>query len=178
MSQPASASREEQLVAGLCHAAILMPVLGIAVPLSVWLSQRERSALLRENALQALVFQLAGLGLSVVGYVCQFCGLFLLPLAAIFMPGSSSAPAAPADGSPFALIFPGIMNIGTCLAVMVQCIGWPLFMLLGVRAAWRIGHGYTFDYPWLSAWLRQHTYTTPHTPLPPASSDSVSAPTP
>lgn len=161
MSQPEIASREEQLVAGLCHAAILMPLLGIAVPLSVWLSQRERSALLRENSLQALVFQLAGLGIYVVGYACQFCGIFLLPLAAILMPASSSTPATPGDVSPFAFIFPGIFSVGTCLAVLVQCIGWPLFMLLGVRAAWRIGHGYTFDYPWLSAWLRQHTDAAP-----------------
>jgi uncharacterized Tic20 family protein len=163
MSQEAAPTREDQLVAGLCHAAILMPLIGIAVPLAVWLSQRERSALLRENGLQALVFQFSALGLYVVAYACQFCSIFLLPLTALLIPGSTNTPSTPGDVSPLAFVFPAIFSLGTCVSALVQCIGWPAFSLFGLRAAWQIGHGRTFDYPLLGAWLRRHTAVPPKT---------------
>jgi len=109
--QPPETSRSEELpgltqdeltMAALAHAGILLGLFteglgGIAVALAIWLYEKERSAWVSFQALQALVFQIALLAVTVlvggavgvtwvvVGVLAAFIvGLCLIPPALVF----------------------------------------------------------------------------------------------
>ncbi|MEW6650367.1 MAG: DUF4870 domain-containing protein, partial [Chloroflexota bacterium] len=50
-------TREERLAAAICHLGAFVPYIGILATLIIWLTQKERSALLRRQGLDALLFQ-------------------------------------------------------------------------------------------------------------------------
>ena len=79
------APQDDRLIAALCHASVLASFFGLFVPLSVWLSQRERSSLLRFQALQALVFQSIMLLLLSIGGILTLvlAGFLIVPVVAV-----------------------------------------------------------------------------------------------
>ncbi|RPJ17061.1 MAG: DUF4870 domain-containing protein, partial [Chloroflexi bacterium] len=62
---PLDETHEDDWVAGICHATIILRLWGIATPLVVWFTQKERSARLRFQSMQAFVYQ----GIAIAGYL-------------------------------------------------------------------------------------------------------------
>ncbi|RPI32719.1 MAG: DUF4870 domain-containing protein [Chloroflexota bacterium] len=154
------ATREDQLVAAMCHASVLLPLIGIAMPLGVWISQRERSPLLRFQALQSLAYQLITLAVYLLLYACQFIGSFsFFPLSiftALLFPNSQSGPnySGPPDAAaPLILVFFLLFMFVVMALSFLQCILGPLFVLTGLWAAGRILSGHSFRYPLLGRWI-------------------------
>lgn len=149
MTIPPPATSNERWLTALAHAGILIPTFGLAAPLVVWLAQRQKSAFLTFQALQALMFQLL---LSVAGVIGGFLSAILtlgVSLLAIAL-GSISQ-----SETPFLIMTAGIWLI---LGVLLCALG--LFVLLGLIAAIACAGGANFRYPLLGDWLAGYLITT------------------
>jgi uncharacterized Tic20 family protein len=152
------ATREDQLAAAIAHAGILIPWFGAVIPLAVWLSQRERSPLVRFQALQALAYQLLGLLAYLVLWGCQMLGFFGFFSTMVITGGLGSAvqnshPEAVRGlaGIIFILfiLFFGLM----ALLIVLQCIGGPLYVILALVGSWRVLNDKPFQYPLIGKWI-------------------------
>ncbi len=137
-------SSDERWLAAFSHASILIPTLGFAVPLIVWITRRERSVFLRFQALQALAYQLLLAAVWVV--LGAFSGLFLgalgLVSGAFALAAQTETPIMLVAGGQF-LVFGGLL----CLM--------GLGVLLGVIAAIACLSGSNFRYPLLGRGLEK-----------------------
>jgi len=151
-------TREDQLAAAIAHAAILIPFFGAVIPLAIWLSQRERSSLLRFQALQALAYQLVGMLAYIIIWGCQMAGSFgFFPLSLITYGVSSTTQngntkVPPEFGGVFLLFFFLFMGLILLLTVF-QCVGGPLFVILALIGSWRVLNDKTFQYPLIGKWI-------------------------
>ncbi len=139
-------SSEERRLAALSHAAILIPSLGFVAPLIVWITQRERSAFVRFQALQALAYQLA---LAVVAVVFgAVSAALILALAAVTIPIALGTQ----DESVLS-----IMTVGQLGLVGAWLCGVGIAVVLGIIAAIACLSGSDFRYPLLGrrleSWL-------------------------
>lgn len=148
MTIPSPTTSNERWLAALAHAGILIPTFGLAAPLVVWLAQRQKSAFLTFQALQALAFQLL---LAVAGVIGGFLSGFLI---LGFTLAAMALGIAIESETPF--IF---MTGGTWLVLGLLLCVLGLFVLLGLIAALACASGANFRYPLLGEWLAR--YLTP-----------------
>lgn len=82
-------NQEQRLLAALCHASVLFAGAGFFVPLAVYIAQRQKSAYLAIQALQALIYQLVG---AVFNILFPFCmvGAFFVPAVAAVLSGENA----------------------------------------------------------------------------------------
>jgi uncharacterized Tic20 family protein len=145
-------SSEESWLAALSHAGILIPSLGFVVPLIVWITQREKSANLRFQSLQALTFQLLVAAVGVV--LGALSGLFVGALGLL----SGAFAFALQSETPFVLITGGqFLVFGGLLCLM------GLAVLLGIVAAIACLSGSNFRYPILGR--RLENFLLPPSPV-------------
>lgn len=141
-------TREDQLMAALCHASAMIPLMGMIVPLAVWLSQRERSPLLRSQALQALAYQAAGIlayFLLMGCYMLSMLFVFPIPLLAESMPrGPQSSPQMILMLAAMALFFGSML-----LIVTAYSLGGPVYVVIALVGGGRVLGGHDFRYPLL-----------------------------
>ena len=152
-------SAEDRLVAALCHASLLIPVLGMMVPLVVWLTQKDRSTVLRFQPLQALLYQGVGMVGLLFLYACQMAGSL-----GSFVPIMGVAALAPQNlsgngGDSFlAGLLIAIVMLGSILMVILgtlQCIAAPVYAVIGLVGSWQILKEKDFRYPILGRWLER-----------------------
>lgn len=132
------------MLAAICHASILMPTTGIAIPILVWATQKEKSPFLRFQALQAAAYHLVWTLLNMVGgilYVLSFVGMFVPVLFTPFVTEDVLAMMMLAGMS-----LP-VFAIGVLLLFSLGGIGY------GLVAALLTGLGRPFRYPLLGHWL-------------------------
>jgi uncharacterized Tic20 family protein len=151
-------TREDQLAAAIAHAAILIPCFGAVIPLAIWLSQRERSPLLRFQALQALAYQLIGLLAYFITGACYFAGTFgIFPLTLITGSLGSAAQNGNTQVSPglgVILLLGFLVFFGSILLLIgIQCIGGPVFVILALVGSWRVLNDKPFQYPLIGKWI-------------------------
>lgn len=151
-------TREDRLAAAIAHAAILIPFFGAVIPLAIWLSQRERSSLLRFQALQALAYQLIGLLAYLIIWSCQMAGSFgIFPLTLITSSLGSATQNGNIQVSPgigIVLLLGFLVFLGLILLLAVfQCIGGPLFVILALIGSWRVLNDKPFQYPLIGKWI-------------------------
>ncbi len=158
-------NREDQLMAALCHASAMIPLMGMMVPIAVWFSQRERSPLLRFQAMQALAYQILGILAYFLLYGCSMASMLLMfPitfLGASMPQGNQFSPQL----ALMLLIF-GLFFLVMMLLSAVQSLGAPLYMIIALVAGWRILKGHDFHYPLLGR-LVMHWTDAPPTPAAP-----------
>jgi uncharacterized Tic20 family protein len=136
-------AQEDHWVAGICHAMAILQLWGIVTPLIVWFTQKERSARLRFQAMQAFVYQLIAFVVYMLGmvlYMFFFFGMFFLPLA-LWQTSGSREIQGPAG--PIMLIFFGVMM----LFWLAFTILMPIYYLLAGFASIRVIQGRPFHYP-------------------------------
>ena len=149
MSEGEVLSQNERGLAGLAHGSILLGIFtggigGIVAALIIWLTQKEKSAYVANQALQALVYQSVTFLLTTVVWCCwAMCWM-----AAILQP-------LIADPAAYETTPPVTVWIG--LVFMVIPFGvWALIILYGVFGAARAFVGADFKYAIVGDWLQEH----------------------
>jgi uncharacterized Tic20 family protein len=148
---PFDESKEDQWVAGLCHATAILQLWGLIVPLAVWLTQKDRSTRLRFQAMQAFSYQL----LAFIGYLgfmalyfVGFIGFFALM---IFLPSLSRGVESPAN-SLVGIVFVVFMIV-ILLVWLVVAIAMPAYYLFAAIAGISVLRGKDYRYPILGKFL-------------------------
>lgn len=150
-----SSATDEWTTAALAHAGILLTLIlafaggvgalvGLAVPLVIYLSYRERSRFITFHALQSLVYQGAGVLIYLV-----LVGVLAAAVAAAWtISGLLSAVVIGFLLMPVALVL-------TILMVIVL-VGAPMaWVVYGLYAAYRVYQGEDFRYWMLGEWLER-----------------------
>ena len=119
-------SQEERLLGALAYASLIASGMGIVAGILIYVTQKEKSAWLGSQALQAVLYQLAGLFLIIVLWSCWgvFYMLTLIPLIAI--------PEKYGDQPP-AIFWVGM---GSMICPFLIMGVWGLYGLYGAIRAW------------------------------------------
>jgi uncharacterized Tic20 family protein len=136
-------TKEDNWVAGICHATAALQLWGAITPLIVWFSQKERSARLRFQAMQAFVYQLTALVAYMAGmalYMFSFFGMVFIPLAGAALNGGKEIPA---PAGILMLVFLGLIMIFWLIFMLLL----PVYYLLAGFASIRVIQGRPFRYP-------------------------------
>jgi uncharacterized Tic20 family protein len=146
MGDETTRTQDERNLAGLAHGSILLGIFtngigGILAALVIWLVQKEKSAYVAAQALQALVYQSLVWLVTMVAWCCWgalWMAMILVPLIA--NPGAYDA--APPAG----------MWLGLFLMAVPFGI-WGLTILYGLYGAVRCFGGHDFRYAIIGNWL-------------------------
>jgi uncharacterized Tic20 family protein len=147
MSETTTLTQDEKVLAGLSHGSILLGIFtsgigGIVAALVIWLVQKEKSAYVAAQALQALVYQ----SVTFIVTMLVWCCWGLLWTALILIPVTSSPTAY--DTAP-----PAGLWVGLALMVIPFAI-WGLIILYGLYGAVRCLGGHDFKYAIVGNWLK------------------------
>jgi len=120
-------SSEERLMAAIAHASVVVFGPGILVGVFIWLTQKEKAAYASNQGLQAAVFQLVGMILTMVMWVAW--GIFY---ALTWIPFVQNPELL--DGPPPPIFWIGMISMVVPLLVM---LAWSLYGLGGALQAFR-----------------------------------------
>jgi uncharacterized Tic20 family protein len=147
---PTTPSQEDKIMAALAHVSVLLPLMGVIAPIVIWATQKEKSAFVGFQALQAAAYQISlilvwfgGMGC----YLCSFFGMFILIPGGLLFAESDAAWLAPLFGLPFFLPF---AVIGTMLLAML------VFVVYGLVAAVLVLQGRPFRYVLVAHWIERY----------------------
>jgi len=73
---------DERIMAALGHICILIPYIGVLVPIVIWITQKEKPRFVAGQALQAIAYQLFLLVAFFTGWSCYVFS-FVIPILAI-----------------------------------------------------------------------------------------------
>ena len=135
---------EDYWVGGVCHATAILQILGMITPFIVWFSQKDRSARLKFQSLQAVLYQL----ITTAAYVVSYVGLFLfyiIFIAMIVIGGVSTAPGQ--EVSPIFGVFFILFMAVFMLVWLVWMVLYPAYFILAGIATIRTMRGHDFKYP-------------------------------
>jgi uncharacterized Tic20 family protein len=146
MTEQAVRTQDEKVLAGLAHGSVLLGIFtngigGIASALVIWLVQKEKSAYVAAQALQALVYQVLVFLVTMLAWCCW--GMLWMVL---LLPPLMSNPGAYENTPP-----PGLW-LGLVLMVIPLGI-WGLTILYGLWGAVRCLGGRDFSYAIIGKWL-------------------------
>jgi uncharacterized Tic20 family protein len=147
MSEQATTTQDERVLAALAHGSILLGIFtsgmgGLVAALVIWLVQKEKSAYVAAQALQALVYQAVTFIVTMLAWCC-WGALWM----AMFLPPLLSNPDAYQTTPP-----PGLW-IGLILMVIPFFV-WGLTILYGLWGAVRCLGGHDFKYAIIGDWLK------------------------
>jgi uncharacterized Tic20 family protein len=132
MNEP-QPNQEERIVSALTHSSIILFGMGAIVAVVVWATQKERSRYVAFQALQSLVYQMAGFlafGVSMCCWLALYFASFI-PLMAAAEQGSNDPP---------------LFFIGAMALMLVPFAVMGLWILGGLWAAVRTLQGRDFSY--------------------------------
>lgn len=131
MNEEMMPTQDERLMAALCHGAVLLPMWGLIASALIWVTQREASAYVRRQGMQAIAWQVLLLVVFFVGMGCYTVSIF----------GTIALTAAldQFSGPPVFMVLP-FGTIGVIFLVMF------LFFIGGIWAAVRSLQGRPFQY--------------------------------
>jgi len=138
-----SPTQDDKIVSALANAAIILPMWGIIVSALIWITQREKSAYVRDQALQALTWQITQVGIMFIGMACYFVSFF-----AMF--GSAFTAGAEDMTGPPTFIFLPFCAMGFIF------LGMFAFIVVGLYAAVRNLQGHVFTYPFVGERIRAY----------------------
>ncbi len=146
MSEQVVVKQDEKILAGLAHGSILLSIFtngigGIVAALVIWLIQKEKSAYVAAQALQALVYQAATMIVTMLAWCCW--GVLWV---AMFLPPLLANPEI-YDTAPPAGMWAGLGLMLVPLAI------WGLSILYGLWGAARCLGGHDFKYAIIGNWL-------------------------
>ncbi len=141
-------SREDDWVAGLCHSSAVVLLWGMILPLMVWSTQKERSARLRFQALQAFLFQL----LAFVATIFAFLLLVAMMIAVVALANyMNSAQGVSSNAGLYLLIAVFVM----LLFMAVMLLALPTYHLFALIAWVRVARGQNYRYPILGKMIER-----------------------
>ena len=130
MDEMNEATKDERIMAALAHVTILFPFMGVVAPVLLWATQKDQSAFIAFQALQAAVYQICLFFLMVVGFGCYFLSFFLSIGGSMI--GMLTAPlfAAPSDAPDSLAAFLGMLV--AMVPTFLPFFLFGLFILLGL----------------------------------------------
>jgi uncharacterized Tic20 family protein len=139
-------SQDERGLAALAHGSVLVGLFtngigGIGAALVIWITQKEKSAYVAGQALQALAYQIVTTVISLLGWCCWGVLLMALTLPPVIA-NPDAYEKAPPDG----------LWVGLALIVVPLAI-WGLTVLYGLYGALRSLRGDDFKYAIIGDWL-------------------------
>jgi uncharacterized Tic20 family protein len=148
MSEKNTVPQDERVLAGLAHGGILLGLFtsglgGILTALVIWLTQKEKSAYVAQQALQAMVYQIATFFLTMVAWCCWGVLWMLMLLPPLFFNPEAYEAAPPAG-----------MWAGLALMIVPFAI-WGLTILYGLWGAVRSLGGHDFKYAIIGNWVEK-----------------------
>lgn len=141
-------TREDDWVAGICHSSAIVLLWGMILPWAVWSTQKERSARLRFQSLQAFLFQL----LSLVMYGVAFGLLFAMMIFVVALAGYMNASAGISSDAGLYLI---IVVLVMLLFMCVLLLALPMYHLFALIAWVRVARGVDYRYPILGKMIER-----------------------
>jgi len=147
MTEQAVLTQNEKTLAGLAHGSILLGIFtsgigGIVAALVIWAVEKEKSAYVAAQALQALVYQ----AVTFLVTTAVWCCWGMLWMLLILVPLSSNPGAY--DVAPPAGIWVGMF-------LMIVPLGiWGLIILYALYGAARCFGGHDFKYAVIGNWLK------------------------
>lgn len=134
MNDQSTPSQDDKIVGAIGHAGALLPMWGIKAPALIWLTQREKSAYIRQQSAQALAWQ----------------ALQIILLFAIYLPA-------------VLIIFSQEMRVTELVDTILQICGFSIIILfgfgpivIGIYAAVRSLQGHDFNYPLIGRRVRAY----------------------
>ena len=146
MNAQTGVSQNEKVLAGLAHGSILLGLFsnglgGIVAALVIWLIQKEKSAYVAAQALQALVYQALTFLITMLAWCCW--GVLWM---ALLLPPILADPAAYENAVP-----PGMWT--GLILIIVPLVIWGITILYGLWGAARCLGGHDFRYAVIGRWL-------------------------
>ncbi|KAA3659442.1 MAG: DUF4870 domain-containing protein [Chloroflexi bacterium] len=133
MSNLKETNSDDRIMSAIAHGAILLPMWGTIAAIIIWVTQKEKSEFVRQQAMQAIAWQVSQIVIMFFGMACYMCSfLTMIPFAETMETSSS--------GFPFFLIIP----FGSMGFMMVSMLA---FIVVGIVAAVRTLQGRPFTYP-------------------------------
>lgn len=141
--------REDRVIAAISHSTFPLLFFGLFTPVTVWITQHQRSTFLRFQALQAAIYQ----GIGAAGYAA-FMALDLLFIfgstgAMILASATSKTSAAPA--------WLGLISLPFLCVMCIFLVALPLYHLFGFLATIGVLRGRDFRYPVLGGIVASRT---------------------
>ena len=143
-----SVSQNERLLAAASHASILMPVAGSVLPFAIWVSQKGKSQFVREQSLQALVYQLSLTIFFIVGTGCLFLSFIARSISISFETSNSKQFLNPLHD--MSMLYPLLINT-------VVLLGLFLFSIYGILGAVKVFQGKSFQYVIIGNKIKKYT---------------------
>ena len=126
-------TQDERIMGALPHLSVLIPYIGVIVPIMIWVTQKDKSRFVYLQALQAAAYQLVLFVATLLGWGCYILSFVLLiPTIALIQP-SSEWPVLAVTFIPFCVL--GLIGLG-----------WLLFLIYGIVAAIQVFQGKAFRY--------------------------------
>jgi len=133
--------QDERIMAALAHVSALLPFMGVIAPIVIWATQKDKSAYVRFQALQAVAYQLTMILAWVVGMGCYMCSFFLT-FGGLAATTSSSSEAVNGPAA-----FLGILAFAIPFVVFgLIFVGGIAFVLYGLVGAVQTLGGKNFHY--------------------------------
>ncbi|MCP5095099.1 MAG: DUF4870 domain-containing protein [Chloroflexi bacterium] len=133
---------DERVISAIAHGAIILPMWGLIAAIVIWLTQREKSPFVRQQALQAVSWQVTQILTMFVGMGCYM--LSFLTMIPFTMSASGS------NGEPPFFFFLPFAAMGLVFLLMF------VFIVVGIVAAVRNLQGRPFFYPIIGKRLEQY----------------------
>jgi uncharacterized protein len=145
MSERTTITQDERVLAGLAHGSIMLGPFtsglgGIITALVIWLIQKEKSAYVAAQALQALVYQAVVLLVTTLAWCCWGI-LWMIMLLPPLLTNPAAYEKTPPSG----------LWLGLTLMVVPLAI-WGLTILYGLWGAARCLGGHDFQYTIIGKW--------------------------
>lgn len=128
-------TQDERILAALSHIAVLLPMWGLIMSGLIWATQREKSAYVRRQGVQALAWQISLLAGLFVGMGCYFASFFSVFFTAFAAETMDSPPL-------FFPVFP-LLSFGLIFLIGI------VFIIFGIVAAVRTLQGNEYVYPFI-----------------------------
>jgi len=145
-----SEDHEDRWVAGVGHFCVIIVLWGMTVPLATWIMQGRRSAFLKFQSIQTLMYQAVTILLSFGAGVIYFFGMIVLLVTAGFSVNSDLNTST-------ALVGLAVFGVSSLCAILVVLF-IPLMHILGQWAGYRVLKGDDYRYPLIGGlvarWMR------------------------
>jgi len=130
-------NQNDKILAALSHISVLLPLIGLVVPIIIWATQKEKSRYVSVQALQAVAYQL----IMIFAYFIAM-GCYMLSFFSTFL----TLPFAGENPDPTAAPFFMVGFIIPFLIFGVIFIGGGMFILYGIIGAVFTIQGKDFRY--------------------------------
>lgn len=145
-------TQDERIIAALAHVSVLVPMIGMIAPITIWVTQRERSRYVRFQALQAVAFQLTFILLWVIGIGCYMTFFFLMFFSSFILPGVFQG----TDATPVVGALLGGMFLVPFSIIILMIVMFFTMMIYGIVAAILTFQGKEFRYVIVGRWVERY----------------------